>query len=261
LPDEVRDIKYHRVTYPVSSTEWLGFLEKLQSGDHRASLVSATGARLSEFYNSLEDKHFADAARIIRSIALNDENTLRTKIRAVQAALSPIEKCTLMLPRLLRDGHNAAAEKLARRMTAYMNAWKPGDFAKFAKVLINSCKEADASDWDRIRAIDAMIGSSLEVLNIVLQLQQQVDAMKSHTDVIDKDLEILADAEMDEMIATAEWRYQRALEIGQNEEMGTHGAGDESAGGTGSGEGMGPRQQEVPARQEEVSEIEEVING
>jgi hypothetical protein len=248
---------------PTTPEAWIENLRKLEAHDHRAGLVRVTGRKLAEFYDALDDECFSDAANVMREIAFDPKNKIRTKLRAVQAAIRPVADCVKMLPALMKAGNNVAVQTLARRMTAYMETWEEGDFTKLAKLLVQAYKDKSATYLDRVRAVEATIGSALTILDSVLEMQRQAEEMASHIQYVNSDITMIADAEMDEMIAAAQERERNALGIETAAEVGPHAIGDEGTGWTGSGEGVGQGQQEDVARQErqEVSEVEEVING
>lgn len=248
---------------PTTPEAWMDNLRKLEAHDHRAGLVRVTGRKLAEFYDALDDTCFISAARIMREIAFDPKNKIRTKIRAVQASIKPVADCVKMLPKLMQSGNMVAVQTLAHRLTVYMDSWNEGDFARLAKLLVLAYKDRTASHLDRVRAIEATIGSALTILDSVLEMQRQAEELTANVQNVNSDIELLADAEMDAMIAEAQERELNALEIESATEMGPHGGGDESPRWTGSSERVGQGQQEVAAREkdQEAAEVEEVING
>ena len=119
-------------------------MDELESGNHAARFAGAVGRGLSKFFEELTPADYARAGRLLLEVVTTPANGTRSRIRAVQAALRPLQKAIAIFPELVKAQRIGMVVRLRTMLQAFVEAIGEDGFGRMARELAGIANDTTA---------------------------------------------------------------------------------------------------------------------
>jgi hypothetical protein len=177
-------------------------IARLESGEARATFLTAIGTRLVAFFEGLTPEHFRRLAITLLDIAQSPKTAHRSRVRAVRAIIKPLGQAITLLLRLEKAGQPSLQGHLESLLMAFIQELSTDDFAGLAALLVDLNGSAAKTTGDKLRGGEAVLATVTEAMRMLAELRAMQERRTPDNDVNDPEMRRRreeADAELAEM--------------------------------------------------------------
>ena len=199
-----------------SAADCQNYLSRLEAGEQRAGFLTALGKNLVAFFEHLQPEHFRRFAAVLLKVAENPQASHRTRLRAVQAAIRPLQRTVMLLPRLEKAGERSLQAHLESLLLAFCRELSTDGFGRLARVLMDLSGPAAKEVSDKVRACEAALTTVTQAMGMLAALT----TMQQHRaeDMNDPEMRGRWMEEADRELAEMEAEIQAGIEEGRRAE-------------------------------------------
>lgn len=173
--------KWPKITYPKTPDEMRSHLARIESGEHRTTLAVGLADRLILMFDQLDDKDITGIAAAFLTIAEDEQNSPRTRLRAIRATLKPIQDALKLIPDLQRAQQPKLVDKLKWFLQVFFTELDAGKFRRIGLALKDSLAAAQRGR-DRYKKI-VLLEDGMATINAGLAILAKFRSLTAATRV------------------------------------------------------------------------------